>query len=110
MFDATNGKKVFELLYEKVIEHNDPQLWYEDGVSTEWVLNQDGYCIWECWDYAADNVLTYLVGGNHVSSNDKTDLMAYVIECNPDDVGTVFNDGFGYLLGQMMQNEYEMGE
>lgn len=99
MFDATNGKKVFELLYVRVLMHNDPQLWYENGYSMD-----------ECWEYAADNVLAYLVDGNHVSSNDKTDLMAYIIECNPDDVGTVFNDGFGYLLGQMMQNEYEMGE
>lgn len=99
MFDARNGEKVFNNLYKTVLEKHDPELWYENGYSTE-----------DCWDYAADNVLTYLVGGNHVSSNDKTDLMAYIIECNPDDVGTVFNDGFGYLLGQMMQNEYEMGE
>lgn len=99
MFDATNGKKVFELLYEKVIEHNDPQLWYEDG-----------YCIWECWEYAADNVLAYLVDVNHVSRKDETDLIAYICECNPDNVDSAFGDGFGYLLGQMMQNEYEMGE
>lgn len=98
MFDATNGKKVFELLYERVIERNDPQLWY------------DGYFTDECWEYAADNVLAYLVDGNHINGKDKTDLMAYIIECNPDNIDDAFNDGFGYLLGCMMQNEYEMGE
>lgn len=99
MFDATNGKKVFELLYERVLLHNAPQLWYENGYFTD-----------ECWEYAADNVLAYLVGGNHINSKDKTDLMAYIIECNPDNVGDAFNDGFGYLLGGTMQSEYEMGE
>ena len=99
MFDATNGKKVFELLYEKVIEHNDPQLWYEDG-----------YCIWKCWEYAAQNAMAPLVDGNCISDEDETDLMAYIVERNPDNVSGAFDDGFWYLLGEMMENEYEMGE
>lgn len=95
MFDAKNGKKIFDHLYEEVLKANDHELWYEGG-----------YVTWECWDYAASNALE-----QWDSTNDGiTDLMAYIIECNPDDVGTIFNDGFGYLLGQMMQNEYEMGE
>lgn len=95
MFDAKNGKKIFDHLYEEVLKTNDPELWYESGYST-----------WECWDYAASNALE-----QWDSTNDGiTDLMAYVVECNPDDVCTVFVDGFHYLLGNMMQNEYEMGE
>lgn len=96
MFDATNGKKVFELLYEKVLMHNDPQLWYENGYST-----------WECWDYAADNAMSWLVDAG-MGSESITDLMAYVIECNLDNIFDAFGDGFGFLLGNMMQNEYEM--
>lgn len=95
MFDAKNGKKVFDRLYEEVLKANDTGLWYESGYST-----------WECWDYAASNALERWVSTN----DDMTDLMAYVVECNPDDVCTVFFDGFHYLLGNMMQNEYEMGE
>jgi len=98
MFDASEGKKVFERLYKTVLEKNDPELWYGNGYST-----------WECWDYAADNAVSYLVdhgfGGESI-----TDLMAYIIECNPNDIGNAFGNGFEYLLGTTMQNEYEMGE
>lgn len=99
MFDARNGKKVFNNLYKTVLDKNDPELWYEDG-----------YCIWECWKFASGNALGYLWDGNRLNDEGETDLMAYIIECNPDDVATLFDDGFGFLLGQMMQNEYEMGE
>ena len=93
MFDATNGKKVFEVLYDKVLTKNDPQLWYECG-----------YVTWECWKYAASEAIEAM------AYEDVADLMAYIIKCSPDDTMTVFVDGFTYLLGQMMENEYEMGE
>lgn len=99
MFDATNGKKVFDRIYKEVLEGNDPSLWYEGG-----------YVTWECWKYAALNALASLVDGNRINGEDETDLIAYVCECNPDGIETVFDDGCTYLLGNMMENEYEIGE
>lgn len=99
MFDAKNGKKVFDRIYERVLETDDPARWYEDN-----------YVVWECWKYAGLNAIAALVDSSRINDEDETDLMAYIIECNPDNVADAFDDGFHYLLGNMMQNEYEMGE
>lgn len=93
MFDASSGEAVFRYAYDTVLRKNDPDVW-----------DSGGYVTWECWQYAATNVCELL------SDDEVTDLMAYVIECNPDNAHTVFCDGFTYLLGQMMLSEYELGE
>lgn len=93
MFDASKGRQLFNNLYDKVLVRNDTQLWYEGG-----------YVTWECWMRVASDM------ADELGSEDMTDLMAYIIECNPDNVGTAFSDGFTFLLGATMENEYEMGE
>jgi len=88
MFDAKHGKELADNVYERILEKADVALWYS-------FYNPD-----ECWDYAASEITDVMRG------DDLTDLMAWVIS-EQDFYGTAWNDGFGYLFGQLLASRYE---
>ncbi len=91
-----NGKRIFNDIYQNVMCGNDVELWYADPC----------YSVDDCWANAAmEQVKCHMA----LSFDEILDLTAYVIECNPDSAEDAFFDGFGYYLGQMLMNEYEMG-
>lgn len=88
MFDAKEGKRVFESAYDGVLTARDPEVWYAGG-----------YSVWACWESAASDAI------DGFDCESVTDLMAYVLDL--EDAHTAFSDGFTYLLGQMMEEKYE---
>lgn len=104
MFDAKHGKLVAQRVYERIIDHNDLRLWYDNYAVVH-------YDIDECWAHATDTE----VGAMELDADDLIGLMAYVLSESTFDIDTdlawdVFGNGFVYALGQIMRLMHESKE